>query len=268
MKFMVNTRLLAFVLLNSLPKTLEWNMFTSSIINTVKDSKLTFNTMKTQITLEEEACLNPSRPLDSALKVSNKSSAHLPNSTTWCEHHQQSRHNSDDCYAYQCWTKELRKGGGGKKWEKKKEKANVMEDTPEVTPKTLEIANIVTKGVSKSLMACIFVYLLSEPKANGRNAIVIKSGATSHMVPHWSQFWTYSPLVPLHPVTFRDNSTTSDIRIGTVALFFTISGKKYEIILTNVLLIPEFQNSLISVNCLSTARISTVFLASSSTCYV
>ncbi|KIK73441.1 hypothetical protein PAXRUDRAFT_178420 [Paxillus rubicundulus Ve08.2h10] len=44
MKFMVNTRLLTFVLLNSLPKTLEWNMFTSSIINTVEDSKLTFDT--------------------------------------------------------------------------------------------------------------------------------------------------------------------------------------------------------------------------------
>ncbi|KIK75587.1 hypothetical protein PAXRUDRAFT_172376 [Paxillus rubicundulus Ve08.2h10] len=31
MNFMVDTRLLAFVLLNSLPKTLEWNMFTSSL---------------------------------------------------------------------------------------------------------------------------------------------------------------------------------------------------------------------------------------------
>ncbi|KIK74594.1 hypothetical protein PAXRUDRAFT_789520 [Paxillus rubicundulus Ve08.2h10] len=48
MKFMVDTRLLAFVLLNSLPKTPEWNMFTSSIINTVKDSKLTFDAMETR----------------------------------------------------------------------------------------------------------------------------------------------------------------------------------------------------------------------------
>ncbi|KIK79047.1 hypothetical protein PAXRUDRAFT_16533 [Paxillus rubicundulus Ve08.2h10] len=182
MKFMVDTRLLAFILLNSLPKTLEWNMFTPSIINTVKDSKLTFDTVETRIT-SEEAHLNPSKSSDSALKVSNKSSTHLPNSTTWCEHHQQSRHNSNDCYAYQCWAKELRKGkgGGGKRWEKKKEKANAMEDTPEVTPETLDIVNIVTEGVSKSLMACILTYLSSEPKASGRNAIVIDSGATSHM---------------------------------------------------------------------------------------
>ncbi|KIK77381.1 hypothetical protein PAXRUDRAFT_167027 [Paxillus rubicundulus Ve08.2h10] len=99
MKFMVDTRLLAFVLLNSLLKTLEWNMFTSSTINTVKDSKLTFNAVETWTTLEE-ACLNPSRSSDSALKVFNKSSACLTNSATWCKHHQQSRHSSDDCYTY------------------------------------------------------------------------------------------------------------------------------------------------------------------------
>ncbi|KIK74219.1 hypothetical protein PAXRUDRAFT_176384 [Paxillus rubicundulus Ve08.2h10] len=91
MKFLVNTRLLAFILLNSLLKTLEWNMFTSSIINTVEDSKLTFDTMETQITLEELR-LNPSGPSDSTLKASNKSSARPPNSATWCKHHQQSRH--------------------------------------------------------------------------------------------------------------------------------------------------------------------------------
>ncbi|KIK94329.1 hypothetical protein PAXRUDRAFT_143078 [Paxillus rubicundulus Ve08.2h10] len=108
MKVVVNSRLLTFILLNSLPKTLEWNMFTSSVINTVKDSKLTFDTTETQIT-SEEVHINPSRSLDSTLK----SSAHLHNSTTWCKHHQQSRHNSDDCYAYQHWTRELRKGGGG-----------------------------------------------------------------------------------------------------------------------------------------------------------
>ncbi|KIK82198.1 hypothetical protein PAXRUDRAFT_154299 [Paxillus rubicundulus Ve08.2h10] len=44
MKFAVNTRLLTFVLLNSLLKTPEWNMFTSSVINTIEDSKLTFDT--------------------------------------------------------------------------------------------------------------------------------------------------------------------------------------------------------------------------------
>ncbi|KIK74296.1 hypothetical protein PAXRUDRAFT_176163 [Paxillus rubicundulus Ve08.2h10] len=116
MKFVVDSRLLAFVLLNSLRKTLEWNMFTS-VINTVEDSKLIFNAVETQITLEDMVWGFPT--LDSTLKVSNKSSAHLPNATTWCNHHQQSGHNSDNCYAYQCWTKQLRKGGRGRKRRRK-----------------------------------------------------------------------------------------------------------------------------------------------------
>ncbi|KIK74312.1 hypothetical protein PAXRUDRAFT_20001 [Paxillus rubicundulus Ve08.2h10] len=45
----------------------------TSVINTIKDSELTFNTVETQIT-SEEAHLNYSGSLDSALKVSNKSS--------------------------------------------------------------------------------------------------------------------------------------------------------------------------------------------------
>ncbi|KIK77615.1 hypothetical protein PAXRUDRAFT_166282, partial [Paxillus rubicundulus Ve08.2h10] len=50
-KFVANSRLLAFVLLNSLLKMPEWDMFTSSIINTVGDSRLTFNAVETQINL-------------------------------------------------------------------------------------------------------------------------------------------------------------------------------------------------------------------------
>ncbi|KIK75429.1 hypothetical protein PAXRUDRAFT_172876, partial [Paxillus rubicundulus Ve08.2h10] len=42
-----NSRLLAFVLINSLPKILEWNMFTSSDINTIEDSRLTSDTVET-----------------------------------------------------------------------------------------------------------------------------------------------------------------------------------------------------------------------------
>ncbi|KIK94522.1 hypothetical protein PAXRUDRAFT_142634 [Paxillus rubicundulus Ve08.2h10] len=115
----------------------------------------------------------------------------------------------------------------------------MAEDTLEVSPKTSEIENIVTVGVCKSLMAFVLAYLLSEPKASGRNTIVIDSRATSHM--------TYFLLVPPHLVAFGDNSTTSAIRIGIIVLFSTISKRKYEIVLTNVLLILEFQISLISI---------------------
>ncbi|KIL00296.1 hypothetical protein PAXRUDRAFT_130147, partial [Paxillus rubicundulus Ve08.2h10] len=83
-----------------------------------------------------------------------------------------------------------------------------------------------------------------------------------------SWFQTYSLLIPPHPITFRDNSTTSTIGIGMVTLFSTIPGKKCKIILTNISRFPDFQISLIPINCLSTARLSTVLPASSSICYV
>ena len=53
MKILVESKILSFILLNSLPKTPEWEMFTSSVVNTVEDSKLTFDTIETQVTVED-----------------------------------------------------------------------------------------------------------------------------------------------------------------------------------------------------------------------
>ena len=53
MKISVENKILPFILLNSLPKTPEWEMFTSSVVNTVEASKLTFNVIETQVTVED-----------------------------------------------------------------------------------------------------------------------------------------------------------------------------------------------------------------------
>ena len=53
MKILVESKILSFILLNSLPKTPEWEMLTSSVVNTVEDSKLTFDTIETQVTAED-----------------------------------------------------------------------------------------------------------------------------------------------------------------------------------------------------------------------
>ena len=58
------------------------------------------------------------------------------------------------------------------------------------------------------------------------------------------------------------------IGIGTVPLISEASGTTYEIILSNVLLIPKFRISLISVNWLASAGLSTAFPAASDMCYV
>ena len=47
MKYSVDDKVLSFILLNSLPKTLEWEMFKSFVINTVEESKLMFDSIET-----------------------------------------------------------------------------------------------------------------------------------------------------------------------------------------------------------------------------
>ena len=64
-KFSIDQRVLVFILLNS---------FTSSVINTVEEKKLTLDTIKVYI-LSEKSQLNPPSS-ESALKVSNKGRNH------------------------------------------------------------------------------------------------------------------------------------------------------------------------------------------------
>ena len=98
--------------------------------------------------------------------------------------------------------------------------------------------------------------------------MIIDSGATSHMVPHRSWFQTYHPLNPPQLVTLRNNAKVHATRIGTVPLISQVSGKIYEVILSNVLLIPDFWLSLISIKHLASTDLSTTFPANSDTCYV
>ena len=53
-----------------------------------------------------------------------------------------------------------------------------------------------------------------------------------------------------------------------VPLISQVSGKTYEVILSNVRLIPDFWLSLISVKCLASTDLSTTSPANSDTCYV
>ena len=151
-----------------------------------------------------------------------------------------------------------------KRSEKGKDKVNAAEGTPDPP----DMVNMASEHVSRSVMKCVHAYLSLEPKDSGRNTLIINSGASSHMVPHHSWFWTYQPLDPPHPVTLGDNSDAMAIGIGTVPLISHVSRTTSEIILSNVLLIPEFWISLISVNHLVSASLSTTFPAGSEKCYI
>ncbi|KIJ10955.1 hypothetical protein PAXINDRAFT_40211, partial [Paxillus involutus ATCC 200175] len=170
MKFSVDNKLLSFILLNSLPKTSEWEMFKSSVVNTVEESNLTFDAIETRITTEDSR-LYPSGHSESAMKASRpgnlKPLTRPSNANAWCEHHLSTTHNTSDCNTYKKWVSELRKGGF-RKSEKGKDKANAAEDPPE-PPETANIANEV---VSQLAMKQIHAYLLSEPENSGRNTLI------------------------------------------------------------------------------------------------
>ena len=53
MKYSVDNKVLSFILLNSLPKTSESEMFKSSVVNTVEESKLMFDSIEPRITTED-----------------------------------------------------------------------------------------------------------------------------------------------------------------------------------------------------------------------
>ena len=108
MKYAIDPRLLAFTLINSLPKTLEWKTFISTTVNSIDQAKPTFNDMETWI-VAEASRLNPSgnRP-ESGLNAKEN----LNSGDWWCDHHKIATHNTVDCYSYQSWVKGLQEGKG------------------------------------------------------------------------------------------------------------------------------------------------------------
>ncbi|EGN91210.1 hypothetical protein SERLA73DRAFT_80896 [Serpula lacrymans var. lacrymans S7.3] len=88
MKLGVDTKLMAFALLQSLPCTPEWQIFQSSVINTIEENKLTFDAVEIRITAEvaRQSGKTPGGS-ESALKSEEK----------WCDFHKAKPHNTSEC---------------------------------------------------------------------------------------------------------------------------------------------------------------------------
>src|SRR5207245_6426865 len=126
----------------------------------------------------------------------------------------------------------------------------------------------IAPSVSRSLATRIHAFLSSDPRRKDKSEIIIDSGATRHMVPHWSWLTSYRKLDPPIPVAFGDNSTAKAIGIGRMVLKSVISRRTFEFELANVLLIPEFHITLISINCLQSAGLTTSFPGNTHSCIV
>ncbi|KAG2358359.1 hypothetical protein BDR07DRAFT_1295183 [Suillus spraguei] len=175
MRFAIDSKIIAFVLMCSLPDTPDWFTFTSSVLNTITEKDLTFNAIKTRVIAEVAH-----QPVDASTTAKPE---------TWCTLHQTAMHDTCDCNVIKeqsCTLKEGKKSN----WEdkKKKDKAKKV-DSPadsdsEVDTKSTTVRECV--HISKALAKHVQAYSVSVTK--DCLDIIINSGTSLHMVPHHTWF--------------------------------------------------------------------------------
>ena len=143
---------------------------------------------------------------------------------------------------------------------------NVAETPPDSGPS--ESAYVTSAFISHDLTNWICAYLLTEPDTQGKNDIIIDSGATSHMACNQTWFTTYHLLSSPSLVTLGNNSSVEATGIRTVTLCTQVEGETNKFILSNILFVSDFWITLISVNKLAKAGLSTFSPRNTSTCAI
>ncbi|EGO05047.1 hypothetical protein SERLA73DRAFT_68693, partial [Serpula lacrymans var. lacrymans S7.3] len=113
---------MAFAILQSLPCTPEWQIFQSSVINTIEENRFTFDAVEIWITAEVAR---------QSGKAPGGSESALKSEEKWCNFHKAKSHNTSECRTLQSAEKGQRKKGKErhKNKGKEKEKANTAEQS-------------------------------------------------------------------------------------------------------------------------------------------
>ncbi|PPQ82476.1 hypothetical protein CVT24_002389, partial [Panaeolus cyanescens] len=264
----IDDELLAYCLLSSLPNDDQgvWENFRTSVLSNVPEGQ------------ELRYATVVDRLVATALRQGHQGTANQDaafNAVTknkWCIVHKVDSHNTEDCNAIknlqQNSTNKFKggKGGGFKKGKKKQEKANrVVESSSDSGDSDGDCAHagIVDTDVfiTKSLKNRIMSYLGCDKSSRKTSAkIILDSGATAHMTPHFNWFKqdSYRKLSSPKKVRFGDDSFVEAIGIGTVILQST-KLKRGKLQLHNVLHIPSFTISLVSVGRLADKGLRSTF---------
>jgi Reverse transcriptase (RNA-dependent DNA polymerase)/Pol polyprotein, beta-barrel domain/gag-polypeptide of LTR copia-type/Integrase core domain/GAG-pre-integrase domain len=266
----IDDEFLAFLLLHSLPSDTMWETFKSSVLNSlVSDAKLSFAAVESRLTAEATRLSSNTTPtnLESALK------AQKGDRSKHCSLHGDCSHTTTECRTLRNREKEKKgeKAKAKRKRRSKREKAHKAEETTDCSDSSSthscpsdssdnEHANIANVRTPRSLKNRIFAYFASEPTLTKRD-VLIDSGASAHMVPHrgWFTPGSYRPIRPPRIVRFGDDSSVKAIGVGSVHFTSRVHGKTYDIFLSDVLLVPSFSMSLVSVNKLDRAGLSVQF---------
>src|SRR5882762_34042 len=259
----LDDQLLAFTLLYSLPDSIEYKATIKNVTGQVPTGKkLNFADAEAAILTDaiisrsgKTTVITPSS--DAALNASSSNSKH-------CEHHgNNGTHTSAGCFVLHPELRPKQKNfGSGKPKEKPSEKAHkakvkkarVAKSSDESSGDEEAMYNhsYVISQKSKDL----YNAYLSSAKDH-KDALIHDSGASNTFIPHlsWIDPNTFRPLIPPRRVAFGDNSFVEAIGTGTM----TLVTKKAEIKLTEVLVVPDFKVSLVSVSKLAKHGLYSVF---------
>jgi len=194
----IDNEFTVFILLQSLPSSISWETFKSSVLNSLaSEAKLSFNYVESCVVSEAmRIAKDPAQPeAESALKAAKVAKC-VDTPTKMCSHHSLCYHTSDQCKVLKEEAKRKRKEKKGKP--KKKEKANWVnetsssesqEDKEDEDEEQAQLAIPTYKGhtvsLSKHLTERISAYTTSGPISH-KNRIVINSGASVQTCTnHW-----------------------------------------------------------------------------------
>ena len=274
MKLGLDPRITAFLLISSIPKTDTWGTFKAAFLNSLaKADKISLEAVENRITAEatrlrNESAVSSATSSESALKTSRTESRQKFKSL-YCKRHGECGHTTDKCRELKA-EKRSKKMKGKEKPRRRREKAHqagegsgVESDDSSASSSSEEDSahHVSTHSVSKRLATRIYAYVTQSELDPKKHHILIDSGASSTIVPHRSWFVpdSYKPLTPPRPVHFGDDSTVEAVGIGNVLLRSHVGNKDYDILLRDVLFIPTFAVTLISVHKLAKHHLTTSF---------
>lgn len=263
--FPLDDTIYAFILLYTLPDNPKnaqlWSQITSSV---AKGDVLTFSHVEAHFTTNalihaagKALSTSTATASESALSVipSRSSQARFV-----CSHHgENGSHNTSECFALKKLDTDKKKKGYKGKGKAKTEGYSAQEETSEYEEDEMAGAAVLGQTrvatVSAKSKWNINAYVSSEPDTARK--LLLDSGASSTMVPYieWFEPKSLKALNPPRPIGFGDDSEVFAVAIGTIHL----NTKSGTIHLTNVLLVPEFVISLISVSKLAKYGLRSTF---------
>lgn len=280
MKKAIDPEFLAYMLLHSLPDDNTWEAFKSTVLNSLpKGATLSFAELSER--LSATAIHHKGTGGDSALKAkTQKSASKKQKPQKKCIHHPKVfSHDTKDCYVEKKLELEKREKALASR-EKKQESghrakhsaepdSDVYSEASESSDERADLAQfsaIVDKkpvSVSKKLMTRILAYLSEHDEgSNPPYDKILDSGASTHMtsVREWFACDSFKPLDPPRRVRFGDESYVEATGIGSITLSTKIGTRTVETKLNDVLYIPSFKITLISVRRLAKAGYYSMFL--------